>query len=119
MDNTNKVGHETMIMEKNRVHMKIMKGGVLSVINERSEIIAWVCTLIDHGSLPYLMMPQCFCQSASLAEATEILERIRNQCRELGIPYPELAVVDNCCTVHAFINVSLPDLEVVLDVWHF
>ena len=57
MDNTNKVGHKTMVMVKDRIHMKIMKGGVLSVINETDEIIAWVCTLIDHRASPYLIIP--------------------------------------------------------------
>ena len=30
-----------------------------------------------------------------------------------------MAVVDNCCTVHVIMNMALPDLEVLLDVWHF
>lgn len=44
MDNTHKVGHKTTVMEKNKPHTKIMKGGILSAINEGGEIISWVCT---------------------------------------------------------------------------
>ena len=51
MDNTNKVGHKMTVTEKNKAHTKIMKGGVLSVINEKGEIISWVHTYIDHALL--------------------------------------------------------------------
>lgn len=32
---------------------------------------------------------------------------------------PIIAVVDNCCDVRNFLVRGIPDLEVVLDVYHF
>lgn len=46
LDNTFKVMKKATVVEKDKTHTKIMKGGVLSVINERNEIIAWVRTLM-------------------------------------------------------------------------
>ena len=58
MDNTNKVGHKMTVTEKNKAHTKIMKGGVLSAINEKGEIISWVHTYIDHALLTLYDVPQ-------------------------------------------------------------
>jgi hypothetical protein len=37
----------------------------------------------------------------------------------LGIKFPEIAVVDNCCHVQRAIKEVFEDIEVVLDVYHF
>jgi hypothetical protein len=62
---------------------------------------------------------QRFCQSASPAEAAEVLDGLNKRCTLLGIPPPGLAVVDNCCTVRNHLQKANPRLEVVLDVFHF
>jgi hypothetical protein len=62
---------------------------------------------------------QRFCQSASLAKAQEVLEGIKWCCIELGIPVPEIVVVDNCCQVCSHLTKAMPDIHIVLDVYHF
>lgn len=37
----------------------------------------------------------------------------------LNVLLPTIAVVDNCCNVRKFLVHGIPDLEVVLDVYHF
>ena len=62
---------------------------------------------------------QRFCQSCSPAEAQEVLEGIKQQCVELAIPFPEMMVVDNCCQVCSHLTKVMPDMRIVLDVYHF
>jgi hypothetical protein len=52
-------------------------------------------------------------------EAQEVLDSIKEHCLKLGVPLPEMAVVDNCCSVQNFLVRSIVGLEVVLDVYHF
>ena len=44
LDNTVKVTSKATVIDKNGTHIKLLKGGVLSVINHLGQIIAWVCT---------------------------------------------------------------------------
>lgn len=45
MDNTVKVRSKATVIDKDKTHIVLMKGGVLSILNENNEIIAWVRTL--------------------------------------------------------------------------
>lgn len=45
MDNMFKLAAKATVVDGNGTHSKLMGGGILSVINESSEIIAWVRTL--------------------------------------------------------------------------
>lgn len=98
-----------------------MKGGILSVINELNEIVAWVTTsyhliiLILPGVIPI----QRFCQSQSPAEIGEILKQYTLRCKILGIDLPEMLVVDNCCQVRKSVTGAVPEIKVALDVYHF
>ena len=47
------------------------------------------------------------------------MEGLKQRCIKLGIPESEMAVVDNCCTVRNQLNSVMPNLKVVLDVYHF
>lgn len=66
-----------------------------------------------------LIHRQRFCQSASPAEAEEVLQGIKLRFDELGVASPEMVVVDNCCQVRTHIVRAIPDSQVVLDVYHF
>ncbi|KAJ7094400.1 hypothetical protein C8R44DRAFT_835389 [Mycena epipterygia] len=79
-----------------------MKGGILSVLNDKNEIVAWQ-----------------FCQSASPAELFEILVGLAKRCGELGVPLPSMIVVNNCCQVETEILKALPNIAICLDVYHF
>jgi hypothetical protein len=42
LDNTFKVASKATVVDKDGTHCKLTKGGVLNVMNESTEIIAWV-----------------------------------------------------------------------------
>jgi hypothetical protein len=42
LDNTFKITAKATVVDKNGTHTRLLKGGILSVINEANEIIAWV-----------------------------------------------------------------------------
>ena len=44
LDNTFKSAGKAVVIDKNWTRRKLMKGGILSVINELNEIVAWVTT---------------------------------------------------------------------------
>lgn len=44
LDNTFKVAAKASVIDENGKRLNLLKGGVLSVINESNEIIAWVST---------------------------------------------------------------------------
>ncbi|GBE82885.1 hypothetical protein SCP_0412720 [Sparassis crispa] len=90
------------VVEKKQNRIKVLKGGILSVINEVNEIISWR-----------------FCQSQSTSEIAEVLAGLKRRGELLQVPDPVLAVVDNCCHVRKSIKKALPEIDVVLDVWHF
>lgn len=48
-----------------------------------------------------------------------MLEGIRLRHAILDALLPIMAVVDNCCEVRKFLVRGIPDLEVILDVYHF
>lgn len=37
----------------------------------------------------------------------------------MGVALPIIAIVDNCCSVREYLLRGIPDIEVVLDVYHF
>ncbi|GBE84639.1 hypothetical protein SCP_0606180 [Sparassis crispa] len=90
------------IVENKQNHIKVLKGGILSIINEVNEIISWR-----------------FCQSQSTSEIADVLAGLRQHGELLQVPDPMLAVVDNCCHVRKSIKKALPEIDVMLDVWHF
>lgn len=44
LDNTMKVITKATVVDKNGTRVKLMKGGIISILNEHGEIISWVCT---------------------------------------------------------------------------
>jgi hypothetical protein len=119
LDNTFKVAAKATVVNKNGTHCKLTKGGILNVINESDEIMAWVSPVSKNPKITLAYRYQRFCQSASPAEAQEVLEGIKHRCFELDIPVPEMVVVDNCCQVRSQLTKAMPDIRVVLDVHHF
>ncbi|KAJ6491108.1 hypothetical protein C8R45DRAFT_901353 [Mycena sanguinolenta] len=57
LDNTYKAASKATIVDESKTHMKLMKGGILSVLNELNEIISWR-----------------FCKSGGANEIMELLE---------------------------------------------
>ncbi|KAK7050400.1 hypothetical protein R3P38DRAFT_3173760 [Favolaschia claudopus] len=101
-DNTFKVAGKATVVDTTKTRTKLMKGGILSIINELNEIIAWR-----------------FCQSASPAELFEVLEGIKKRCEELGVELPSMLVSDDCCKIEKEARKAMPDLQICLDVYHF
>ncbi|KAG0698511.1 hypothetical protein DFH29DRAFT_1018080 [Suillus ampliporus] len=81
---------------------KEIKGGILTVLNESNEIIAW-----------------CFCQTRANAEITELLHGLKRHHNVLNLPQPKMMVADNCCHIHSAVASAMPETEAKLDVWHF
>jgi len=59
------------------------------------------------------------CLQFSPAEIHEILDGIAKQCKELGVLPPEMLVVDNCCHIWGNVTQAMPQICVLLDVYHF
>ncbi|KAF7294249.1 hypothetical protein HMN09_01153400 [Mycena chlorophos] len=68
LDNTFKSAIKATVVEaETYAHLKLMKGGILTVLNEMNQIISWK-----------------FCQSASVSEISELLEGIKKRLSFLG-----------------------------------
>ncbi|KAJ7615765.1 hypothetical protein DFH06DRAFT_1365836 [Mycena polygramma] len=102
LDNTYKAANKATVIDSSKVRTKAMKGGILSVLNEMNEIISWR-----------------FCQSGSATEIVELIEGFKRRVELLGVKLPEMVTVDNCCTVGNKIRSVVPDIKVLLDVYHF
>ncbi|KAF8240650.1 hypothetical protein L208DRAFT_1231515, partial [Tricholoma matsutake] len=50
LDNTFKLAVKVTIVNKDRTHTKVMKGGILSMLNEDNEIMSWVSQSIMSNS---------------------------------------------------------------------
>lgn len=50
LDNTFKLAVKVTIVSKDRTHTKVMKGGILSMLNEDNEIMSWVSQSIMSNS---------------------------------------------------------------------
>ncbi|KAJ7606467.1 hypothetical protein DFH06DRAFT_1348008 [Mycena polygramma] len=100
LDNTFKAAGKATVVDESKAHTKLMKGGILSILNERNEIISWR-----------------FCQSGSVNEIVELLEGLKARLDLLGVPYPEAVTVDNCCHVRNQILGVLPLIKILLDVY--
>ncbi|KAJ6460701.1 hypothetical protein C8R47DRAFT_1226202 [Mycena vitilis] len=102
LDNTFKAANKATVVDDSKAHTRVMKGGILSVLNELNQIISWR-----------------FCQSGSASEIVELLQGLKTRLDALGVPYPEMVTVDNCCHVKTQILSVIPDIRVLLDVFHF
>ncbi|KAK7000737.1 hypothetical protein R3P38DRAFT_3218571 [Favolaschia claudopus] len=102
LDHTFKVAKKATVVDSSNERSKLMKGGVLSVLNEVNQIISWR-----------------FCQSESTKEIVELLEGLKNRFALLGVDDPEMVTVDNCCHVRSGILEVFPQIKVLLDVHHF
>ncbi|KAJ7607603.1 hypothetical protein DFH06DRAFT_1486459 [Mycena polygramma] len=102
LDNTYKAANKATVIDSSNMRTKAMKGGILSVLNEMNEIISWR-----------------FCQSGSATEIVELIEGFKRRVELLGVKLPEMVTVDNCCTVGNKIRSVVPDIKVLLDVYHF
>lgn len=60
LDNTFKAAKKAVVLEKTKERTKLLKGGILSVLNEKNEIIGWVRTLF-------------YCEFVTDTELSEIL----------------------------------------------
>lgn len=119
LDNTFKSAGKASIAERNKARMRVMKGGILSVINEKNEIISWVrLSFTKESSENTKHRRQRFCQTQANAEIEELLQGISSRYVQLHVESPEMVVVDNCCHVRNAITNAMPNARVVLDVYH-
>ncbi|KAK7055962.1 hypothetical protein R3P38DRAFT_3170627 [Favolaschia claudopus] len=102
LDNTFKAAKKATVADSSKARTHLMNGGILSVLNERNEIIAWR-----------------FCQTAAAAEMVELLKGLKARFEMLGVPAPEMVTIDNCCTFGNKIREVFEAIKVLLDVHHF
>ncbi|KAJ3534877.1 hypothetical protein NM688_g7062 [Phlebia brevispora] len=102
MDATFKVAKKAAVVDKAKRHDDLMKGGILSMINESNEILAWR-----------------FCQTQHNAEITEMLEGLVTRCKMQGVDPPKMAISDTCCKTRNALTPVLGDIFIGLDVYHF
>ncbi|KAG1753243.1 hypothetical protein EDB19DRAFT_1892663 [Suillus lakei] len=103
-NNTFRVAGKASVTNRDKQKVKVLKGGIISLMNENGEIIGW---------------DQCFCHGQSNAEITELLDGLKTQCDKLDVPPPEIFVADNCCHVQSAVTIIFPHATMKLDVWHF
>ncbi|KAG1777618.1 hypothetical protein EV702DRAFT_969371, partial [Suillus placidus] len=111
-DNTFRAGGKASVTSRDKQKVKVLKGGIISLMNENDEIIGWV-------SPPILGSPcnnQCFCHGQSNTEISELLDGLKTRCKELDVPLPEIFIADNCCHVHSAVTVIFPQASMKLDV---
>ncbi|KAJ3477525.1 hypothetical protein NLI96_g10403 [Meripilus lineatus] len=90
-----------VVVDSKGARHRVGKGGILSVINERSEIVAWRV-----------------CQTKKGAEMTELLSALRTRYEILGVPLPWGFIVDDCCAMRPSIEAAMKDVLVLLDIFH-
>ncbi|KAG1751552.1 uncharacterized protein EDB91DRAFT_1078312 [Suillus paluster] len=98
LDNTFKAANKATLTNKDGQKMREIKGGILTVLNESNEIIAWTC---------------------ANAEITELLHGLKQCHNVLNLPQPKMMVANNCCHIHSAVASAMPKTEAKLDVWHF
>ncbi|KAG2106102.1 hypothetical protein BD769DRAFT_1366782, partial [Suillus cothurnatus] len=98
LDNTFKAASKATLTNRDRQKSKELRGGILSVLNEDNQIIAWTQTN---------------------AEITELLQGLKRRHNILNVPQPKMMVADNCCQVRNAVTSAMPETDSKLDVWHF
>lgn len=118
-DNTFRAAGKALVTSADKQKIKVLKGGIISLMNENGEIIGWVSppVLILLSRSPY--NNQRFCHGQSNTEISELLDGLKTRCEELHVPPPEIFVADNCCHVRSAVTVIFPQASMKLDVWHF
>ncbi|TFY51908.1 hypothetical protein EVG20_g10784 [Dentipellis fragilis] len=102
LDHTFRSADKVTVVDASKARLKLLKGGLLSVVNESNKIISWR-----------------LCQSGAHVEIQELLQGLKRRYIALGKPFPEVFVADNCCHVRNAILKAFPDAVIVLDVYHF
>lgn len=124
MDSTFKASRKALLTDANQQKSKELKGGILSIINEENEIVAWVSdhillTVASTDSNASSTLQQRFCQTRTNAEITELLDSLKRRHDALRVPPPEMMIADNCCQVQKAVSTVFPGTQIGLDVWHF
>ncbi|EGN93399.1 hypothetical protein SERLA73DRAFT_156341 [Serpula lacrymans var. lacrymans S7.3] len=120
INNMFKAANKVTVATKQKAQIRMLKGGILSVVNKRNEIIAWVGhDFYDFGtaSLPQIIC-QRLCQSQSNTEIEELFVGLKHHYNELGIALPEMVIADNCCHIHSAVLRVMPDAQLGLNVFH-
>ena len=118
MDSTFKLASKATLTDSHCRKSRELRGGILSMLNEKGEIVAWVCLLGNVWCPQTDGFVQRLCQTKANAEMTELLTGVRRRHEALGLPMPEMMVTDNCCQVRRAVQSALPETDCILDVWH-
>ncbi|KAG1901602.1 uncharacterized protein F5891DRAFT_1187473 [Suillus fuscotomentosus] len=95
-DNTFRAATKATVTSREKKKLRVLKGGIISLMNENGEIVGW-----------------------SNTEISELLQGLKTHCDALDVPPPEIFVADNCCHVRSTVTIVFPGATMKLDVWHF
>ncbi|PIL35895.1 hypothetical protein GSI_01555 [Ganoderma sinense ZZ0214-1] len=101
IDATFRSASKATVTDKDKTHTCVYKGGITTVLNEETVIVAWR-----------------FCFTQGNWELQELLQGIKRRLTLRGVPEPDMVVSDCCCHVAKAIHEVFPDAVVCLDVWH-
>ncbi|KAG1849086.1 hypothetical protein C8R48DRAFT_750296 [Suillus tomentosus] len=95
-DNTFHAVTKATVTSREKKKLRVLKGGIISLMNENGEIVGW-----------------------SNTEISKLLQGLKMRCGALDVPPPEIFVANNCCHVCSAVAVVFPGATMKLDVWHF
>ncbi|THH31610.1 hypothetical protein EUX98_g2599 [Antrodiella citrinella] len=102
LDATFKFANRATVVDKEGGRHKLVKGGVLSMINEHNLTVGWRA-----------------CQDKKGAQITELMQGFKGRLTALEHPDPSDIVSDRCCTDARAIKEVFPNSHVCLDSFHF
>ncbi|KAG2038699.1 hypothetical protein BDR03DRAFT_861484 [Suillus americanus] len=118
-DNTFRTATKATVMSQEKKKLRVLKGGIISLMNENGEIVGWVSQFNLHSFRSPSVILRYLTHSQSNAEISELLQGLKMRCGALNVPPPEIFVADNCCHVRSAVAVIFPGTAIKLDVWHF
>ncbi|KAF9004963.1 hypothetical protein BDZ89DRAFT_1169035 [Hymenopellis radicata] len=100
-DATFKAPAKAKIVQKDGTRAQPLKGGIVSFLNEKNEIVGWR-----------------ICMTQANTELQEMLAGLKRRCDLLRVAYPEMLIADNCCHVRGSVIKVIPSIKVAQDIWH-
>lgn len=119
IDTTFRCAYKATLVDKDKARVWSHLGGFVSVINQKSQPISWVCGSSLRFALSSLTPLQRLCHSQSQTETQEMLNGLSNRLAHLELSPPEILTSDTCCQIRNTALKVFPNIQVVQDVWHF
>ncbi|KAI9570012.1 hypothetical protein HD554DRAFT_1984091, partial [Boletus coccyginus] len=108
------------VTDSHQQRLRELQGEILTIINEKGEIIAWISTSYESASTTInKVSSQHLFQMKANAKITELLMGIRCHHKVLSLSMPEMMVIDNCCQVHQAMESAFSKTDWIFNMWYF